>query len=56
MPVEIRELVIKTNIVSANAREEDVLATEKMLLWKQQIIQECIKAVKDKALKKGFDR
>ncbi|MFN6323057.1 MAG: DUF5908 family protein [Burkholderiales bacterium] len=56
MPVEIRELVIKTNIVSARTREEEILTTEKMLLWKQQIIQECIKALKDKELKNGFDR
>lgn len=56
MPVEIRELVIKTNILSVTAREEEILETEKLLLWKQQVIQECIKAVKDKAFKKGFDR
>lgn len=56
MPVEIRELVIKTNISAPDARREDAAMAEKMALLKQQIVQECIKTLKRKAKQPGFDR
>ena len=56
MPVEIRELIIKTNIVSNSAREEKSLANEQILLLKQKMVQECFDALKDKVPKSSFDR
>lgn len=56
MPVEIRELVIRTNITSSNTRGESVLETEKLVQLKQQIVQECIKVLKDRTPKNSFDR
>jgi hypothetical protein len=55
MPVEIRELVIQTHIVS-NSRAAEALSHEKLQLLKQQIMEECLKALKDKAQRNGFDR
>jgi hypothetical protein len=56
MPVEIRELVIKTNVLSAKAQVDDAAINEKLASLKQQVIQECIKAIKDKVFKRSFDR
>ena len=56
MPVEIRELVIKTNISSRNEPEKETLNPEKLSQLKQQIMQECLRALKDRAVKNSFDR
>ncbi len=56
MPVEIRELVIKTNIASSRDREAETLSSEKLSQLKQQILQECLKELKDRAVKNSFDR
>jgi hypothetical protein len=55
MPVEIRELVIQTRIVSP-ARAQDVPAGDQLAQLKQQIVQECLKAIKDKPPRNGLDR
>ncbi|GAB3408093.1 DUF5908 family protein [Massilia agilis] len=55
MPVEIRELVIQTNIVSP-ARTQEAPGSDQLALLKQQIVQECLKAIKDKAPRNGLDR
>jgi hypothetical protein len=56
MPVEIRELVIKTNITSSRDRDKETLSPEKLNLLKQQIMQECLRELKDRAVKNSFDR
>lgn len=57
MPVEIRELVIKTTIVSA-AREQETsqLAAQNLTLLKQQIMNECLKALREKNHKNILNR
>lgn len=57
MPVEIRELIIKTTIVS-NDKQSDLLNTEQSLTaLKQQVVQECLKALKkEKVLIKNDER
>ncbi len=57
MPVEIRELVIKTNIIST-AKEQDAtqLSTQSLAVLKQQIMNECMKMLKDKNHKNNFNR
>ena len=55
MPVEIRELVIQTNIVS-QAKPQEAPGGEQLALLKQQIVQECLKAIRDKAPRNTLDR
>lgn len=56
MAVEIRELVIKTQITSRD--EARLLQTrhEDLQSLKQQIIQECLKAIKESVPKNSFER
>lgn len=56
MAVEIRELVVKTNIVSRSELKRENLNVQKLLVLKKQIVQECLKALKDNAVKNSFDR
>jgi Family of unknown function (DUF5908) len=56
MPVEIRELVIKTHIVSRLDANAAVPRAEDLQQLKQQIVQECLKALKNAAPKSEFDR
>jgi hypothetical protein len=55
MPVEIRELVIKTHIAGAKPAEPP-LTPEKLAQLRQQIVQECLKQLGGKAARKKFDR
>ncbi|MCS6237710.1 hypothetical protein G3495_21785 [Shewanella baltica] len=55
MPVEIRELIIKTNITSHAAREEKSRAVEQSVL-SQKIVQDCLKVLKKQPQKTSFDR
>jgi len=47
MPVEIRELVIHTSIVSRPDREAPALDGQRLAQLKQSIVQECLKAVRE---------
>ncbi len=55
MPVEIRELVIKTTISSA-AKAAPPLDADKLLLLRQQIVQDCLRVLKEKASNSSVDR
>lgn len=55
MPVEIRELIIKTNISSSSAREDKIRDAEKIVL-SQKIVQDCLKVLKNQSPKTSFDR
>lgn len=56
MPVEIRELVIKTNIV-AGEQQSDSVSKQHIAMLKQQVVQECLKALKrEKALLNDDER
>jgi len=55
MPVEIRELIIKTSIVSHMTREDKGRAVEQSVL-SQKIIQDCLKMLKKQSPKTSFDR
>jgi len=56
MPVEIRELQIHTNIASRSATEKEMLSQEKIAQLKKQIVQECLRVLKDKTARTGFER
>jgi Family of unknown function (DUF5908) len=55
MPVEIRELIIRTNITSIAAREERSRDIEKTLL-SQKLVQDVLRVLKSKPSKPSFDR
>jgi len=56
MPVEMRELIIKTEIKSRPARQSANLDTQDIKALKQQIIEECLRLFKDKAQRDSFNR
>ncbi len=55
MPVEIRELVIKTEIYSVKEKNEG-LTLKQLSTLKQQIVQECLKTMKEQSIKNTFNR
>lgn len=56
MPVEIRELVIHTRIVSHDATERESLSVEHMAQLKRAVVQECLRVLKEKATRRRVDR
>lgn len=56
MPVEIRELVIKTEIVSETTQSEGVLSEEQLQALKQQLVQECLKQLRGKQRSRALER
>lgn len=56
MPVEIRELVIRTTIVSPQGAKSDMLKPQDLAALKQQIVQECLRVLKEKDSKNSFNR
>lgn len=55
MPVEIRELIIKTHIATHAVREEKSRAVEQSVL-SQKLVQDCLKKLKKQSPKTSFDR
>lgn len=56
MTVEIRELVIKTNIVSHPKPDAADHKLPNLQLLKQQVVAECLKVLRDKQPKNSFNR
>lgn len=56
MTVEIRELVIKTHIVPADAQVSTDKNLPNMHKLKQQVVAECLKVLEKKPLKSCFER
>lgn len=56
MPVEIRELVIKTTISSQKEHESTTMDPKSLNNLKQQVVQECLKALKKTPVKDSFNR
>jgi hypothetical protein len=56
MPVEMRELIIKTEIKSRPARQSANLDYQDIKVLKQQIIEECLRLFKDKSQRDSFNR
>lgn len=51
MPVEIRELIIKTTIESSAKKSADTIDESKLKELRQQIVQECLKTLKNQQQK-----
>jgi hypothetical protein len=56
MPVEIRELMIKTTIVSKPNSVSGNLQSAELVALKKQMLQECIRLVQERHSKTNFDR
>jgi predicted ThiF/HesA family dinucleotide-utilizing enzyme len=56
MPVEIRELVIQTTIVSRPAGSPEPLSPVQLSALKKQIVQECLRLLQERPGKMGFER
>lgn len=56
MPVEIRELVIKTEIVNRDANTQTAMSETQLQRLKHQIVQDCLKQIQGKARNKPLER
>ena len=56
MPVEMRELIIKTEIKSLQTRQSKSLDTQDIKALKQEIIEECLRLYKEEAHRDSFNR
>ena len=56
MPVEVRELIIKTEIKSLAARQPLNLDAQGIKVLKQQIIDECLRVINVKGQRDSFNR
>jgi len=56
MPIEIRELIIKTEIVSSNTKNTSGLKEKDLSLFKKQVLQECKRLISGNNLDKSYKR
>ena len=56
MPVEIRELTIKTTITSDREEQQEAFDYKHLRFLKQQVVQECLKVLKAKTNKDNLNR
>lgn len=56
MPIEIRELVIKTEIKNQPTQPSINPNSQEIKALKQQIMDECLRLIKDKSLRNSFNR
>lgn len=56
MPVEVRELIIKTEIKSQSAKPSTGLTDSDKQKLKQQIIDECLRTIRNKKQRNSFNR
>ncbi|MRX41855.1 hypothetical protein GJU43_21440 [Flavobacterium sp. LC2016-23] len=48
MPIEIRELIIKTEIVSSHAKHSSVAKEKELSLLRKQLLEECKRLIAEK--------
>ncbi|MEO6176904.1 MAG: DUF5908 family protein [Flavobacterium circumlabens] len=56
MPIEIRELIIKTEIVSSNAKHSSVAKEKELSLFKKQVLEECKRLIAEKNQVNSYKR
>lgn len=47
MPVEIREIIIRTEILSASRQKKSGMDSKELKYWKKQLLEECSKMIAD---------
>ena len=53
MPVEIRELIIRTNVASQGAKKTGELDAQKLEEMKKQIVEECVSRLRKQQQRKS---
>ncbi|WP_264537870.1 DUF5908 family protein [Flavobacterium sp. N1736] len=48
MPIEIRELIIKTEIVTTNTKNSSVVKEKELSLLRKQVLEECKRLIAEK--------
>lgn len=56
MPIEVREIIIKTEIKTQSAGHAMKLAPQDIKALKQQIVDECLRTIKSKGPRDSFNR
>ncbi|MEP6932273.1 MAG: DUF5908 family protein [Flavobacterium sp.] len=56
MPIEIRELIIKTEIVSTNTRNSAVVKEKELSLLRKQLLEECKRLIAEKNQVNSYKR
>jgi hypothetical protein len=56
MPIEIRELIIKTEIVSANAKYTSSIKEKELSILKRQLLEECKRMITEKNQENSYKR
>lgn len=56
MPIEIRELIIKTEIVSKDSFKDNNAKEVEILLLKKQLLEECRRMIAERTKKSSYKR
>ncbi|MGH2664795.1 DUF5908 family protein [Flavobacterium sp.] len=56
MPIEIRELIIKTEIVSTNTKNSSLAKEKELSLLKKQLLEECKRLIAEKNQTNSYKR
>lgn len=56
MPIEIRELIIKTEIVSLNTKSTIGIKDKEIIMLKSQLLQECKRLISEKNRENSYKR
>jgi len=56
MPIEIRELIIKTEIINADQKYSPAIKEKDLVLLKKQLLQECKSLISESNKKNSYKR
>lgn len=56
MPIEIRELIIKTEVVSSNTKYSSGMKEKELSLLRKQLLEECKRLIAEKNQKDSYKR
>lgn len=56
MPIEIRELIIKTEIFSGTKHSPSSIKEEDIVFFKKQLLEECKRMISEKTKKHNYKR
>ncbi|PIF29793.1 hypothetical protein CLU81_0177 [Flavobacterium sp. 9] len=56
MPIEIRELIIKTEIVTTNAKNSAVAKERELSILRKQLLEECKRLIAEKNQENSYKR
>nr|WP_294921923.1 DUF5908 family protein [uncultured Flavobacterium sp.] len=56
MPIEIRELIIKTEIVTNNTRNSSAVKEKELSVLRKQVLEECKRLIAEKNQENSYKR